>query len=103
MSITLSVQSAGNVATVVVRGALTSDTQTAFKQQVEPVLSNPSVSKIKLDFSGLQSIEAASSGMLMFLSATAKSKNKSLGVSNANQQVLAVMHKANLGKVLEIA
>ena len=62
----------------------------------------PSISKIKLDFSSLQSLEAASSGMLMFLSHSAKSKNKTLGVANANQQVLAVMHKANLGKVLQI-
>ncbi len=102
MSVTLSITANGPTAVVAVRGALTSQSQGTFKQQVEPVLSNPNFSKIRLDFAGLQSIEAASSGMLMFFSHTAKSKNKTVGVANANQGVLAVMHKANLGKVLEI-
>ena len=102
MSVSLSIQANGPLAVVTVRGALTSQSQGTFKQQVEPVLGNPGVSKIKLDFAGLQSIEAASSGMLMFFSHSAKSKNKTVGVANANQSVLAVMHKANLGKVLEI-
>lgn len=102
MSVTLSIQTNGPLAVVTVRGELTSQSQGAFKQQVEPVLSNPSVNNIKLDFAGLQSIEAASSGMLMFFSHTAKAKNKTVGIANANQSVLAVMHKANLGKVLQI-
>jgi len=102
MSVNLSIQANGALAIVIVRGSLTSQSQAVFKQQIEPVLVNPSISKIKLDFAGLQSIEAASSGMLMFLSHAAKAKNKSLGVVNSNQAVLAVMQKANLGKVLDI-
>jgi anti-anti-sigma factor len=102
MSVSLSIQANGPMAVVMVRGALTSQSQAVFKQQVEPILGNPAVSKIKLDFSGLQSLEAASSGMLMFFSHAAKSKNKSVGIANASASVLAVMHKANLGKVLEI-
>ena len=102
MSVSLSIQANGALAIVSVRGALTSQSQGTFKQQLEPVLANPSISKIKLDFSGLQSLEAASSGMLMFFSHAAKSKNKAVGVANSNSSVLAVMHKANLGKVLDI-
>jgi anti-anti-sigma factor len=102
MSITVSVQATGSQASVQVKGVLDSMSQAAFKQQLEPVLANGAVNQIRLDFAGLQSMEAASAGMLMMLSHTAKSKNKGIGIVNANQAVLALMHKANLGKVISI-
>jgi len=102
MSISVSVQASGPQASVMLRGVLDSMSQSALKQQLEPVFSNPSVNAVRLDFAGVQSMEAASAGMLMMLSHTAKSKNKTLGIVNANGAVLAMMHKANLGKVISI-
>jgi anti-anti-sigma factor len=102
MPIDVSVQANGPTATVAVKGALDSSSQATFKQQLEPVLGDSSVSEIKLDFSGLQSIESSSSGMLMFLNHSAKAKNKTVGIANANPDVLAQLHKANLGKVMTI-
>ncbi len=102
MSISVSVQANGPQASVTLRGTLDSMSQAMLKQQLEPVLANGSVSQIRLDFSGVQSMEAASAGMLMMLSHTAKARNKAIGIVNANAAVLALMHKANLGKVLSI-
>jgi len=102
MSITVSVQSSGPQASVMLRGVLDSMSQATLKQQLEPVLANGAVSQIRLDFAGVQSMEAASAGMLMMLSHTAKSRNKTLGICNATPPVLALMHKANLGKVIPI-
>lgn len=102
MSINISVQANGQNASVVLRGALDSMTQSVLKQQMEAVLTNGTITTIKLDFGGVQSMEAASAGMLMMLSHTAKSKNKALGIINANAAVLSMMHKANLGKVISI-
>jgi anti-anti-sigma factor len=102
MSISVSVQANGPQASVILRGTLDSMSQAMLKQQLEPVLSNGSVSQIRLDFSGVQSMEAASAGMLMMLSHTAKARNKAIGIVNANAAVLALMHKANLGKVISI-
>ena len=102
MSISVSVQANGPQASVLLRGVLDSLSQAMLKQQLEPVLSNGGVSQIRLDFGGVQSMEAASAGMLMMLSHTAKSRNKTLGIVNANPTVLALMHKANLGKVIAI-
>jgi anti-anti-sigma factor len=84
------------------RGVLDSMSQATLKQQIEPVLANGAISQIKLDFGGVQIMEAASAGMPMMLSHTAKAKNKALGIVNANATVLALMHKANLGKVIPI-
>jgi anti-anti-sigma factor len=102
MSISVSVQSNGPQASVILRGVLDSMSQAALKQQLEPVLSNGAISQIRLDFGGVQSMEAASAGMLMMLSHSAKSKNKAIGICNANATVLSLMHKANLGKVIPI-
>jgi anti-anti-sigma factor len=102
MSITVSIQASGAQTSVMLRGVLDSMSQATLKQQLEPVLSNGGVSQIRLDFSGVQSMEAASAGMLMMLSHTAKSRNKAIGIVNANAAVLALMHKANLGKVITI-
>jgi len=102
MSITVSVQASGQQASVLLRGVLDSMSQSMLKQQIEPVLANSAVTQIRLDFGGVQSMEAASAGMLMMLSHTAKSRNKALGIVNANPTVLAMMHKANLGKVIPI-
>ena len=102
MSINVSVQSNGAQASVLLRGTLDSMSQVTLKQQLEPVMANGAVSQIRLDFGGVQSMEAASAGMLMMLSHTAKSRNKALGIVNANPAVLALMHKANLGKVISI-
>ncbi|SFK70931.1 MULTISPECIES: STAS domain-containing protein [Falsiroseomonas] len=102
MSINVSVQASGSQASVTLRGVLDSMSQATLKQQLEPVLANGAVTQIRLDFAGVQSMEAASAGMLMMLSHTAKSKNKSVGIVNANPAVLSLMHKANLGKVLQI-
>ncbi|MBK1659283.1 STAS domain-containing protein [Paracraurococcus ruber] len=102
MSINVSVQANGPLASVTLRGTLDSMSQSMLKQQLEPVLANAAVNQIRLDFSGVQSMEAASAGMLMMLSHTAKSRNKAVGIVNANPSVLALMHKANLGKVLTI-
>lgn len=102
MSISVSVQASGPQASVMLRGVLDSMSQAALKQQLEPVLSNAAISQIRLDFGGVQSMEAASAGMLMMLSHTAKSRNKAIGICNANAGVLALMHKANLGKVIPI-
>jgi anti-anti-sigma factor len=102
MAINVSVQASGSQASVHLRGVLDSMSQAVLKQQLEPVLSNGSVSQIRLDFGGVQSMEAASAGMLMMLSHTAKARNKAIGIVNANAAVLALMHKANLGKVIPI-
>lgn len=102
MSISVSIQATPPQASVVLRGTLDSMSQAAFKQQIEPVLANGAISQIRLDFSGVQSMEAASAGMLMMLSHTAKSRNKAIGIVNANASVLSLMHKANLGKVISI-
>lgn len=102
MSITVSVQSSGPQASVMLRGVLDSMSQATLKQQLEPVLANGAVSQIRLDFGGVQSMEAASAGMLMMLSHTAKARNKTLGICNCTPPVLALMHKANLGKVIPI-
>lgn len=102
MSITVSVQSSGPQASVMLRGVLDSMSQATLKQQLEPVLANGAVNAIRLDFGGVQSMEAASAGMLMMLSHTAKSRNKTLGICNVPAPVLALMHKANLGKVIPI-
>jgi anti-anti-sigma factor len=102
MSITVSVQANGPQASVMLRGVLDSMSQATLKQQIEPVLANGAVTQIRLDFGGVQSMEAASAGMLMMLSHTAKSRNKALGIVNAQPGVLALMQKANLGKVIPI-
>ncbi|GEM_PF-2353319 len=102
MSITVSVQANGPQASVQLRGVLDSMSQATLKAQLEPVMSNGAVTNIRLDFGGVQSMEAASAGMLMMLSHTAKSRNKAFGIVNANPTVLALMHKANLGKVISI-
>lgn len=102
MSINISVQASGAQASVILRGALDSMSQATLKQHLEPVLANGAISQIRLDFSGVQSMETASAGMLMMLSHTAKARSKSLGICNANPTVLALMHKANLGKVIPI-
>jgi len=102
MSITVSIQASGPQASVLLRGTLDSMSQATLKQQLEPVLANGAISQVRLDFSGVQSMEAASAGMLMMLSHTAKARSKTLGIVNANAAVLALMHKANLGKVIPI-
>jgi anti-anti-sigma factor len=103
MSINVSIQANGPQASVQLRGVLDSMSQATLKQQIEPVLANGAISQIRLDFGGVQSMEAASAGMLMMLSHTAKAKQKTIAVTNANPNVLATMHKANLGKVLSIS
>jgi anti-anti-sigma factor len=102
MSINVSVQANGPQASVTVRGVLDSITQATLKQQLEPVLANAGVTQIRLDFAGVQSMEAASAGMLMMLSHTAKSRNKTVGIFNASPAVLALMSKVNLGKIIQI-
>ncbi|NKC33763.1 STAS domain-containing protein [Falsiroseomonas selenitidurans] len=102
MSINVSIQAQGAQASVTLRGVLDSMSQATLKQQLEPVLANAGVTQIRLDFSGVQSMEAASAGMLMMLTHTAKSRNKTVGIVNANPAVLSLMHKANLGKVIQI-
>ena len=103
MSLNVTFKSAPPVAVAVLQGVLNSTTQQTLKQQIDPLLGNGQFSTIQLDFGSVQSIEPASSGMLMMLSHTARAKSKTIRVANANPSVLATMHKANLGKVLQIA
>lgn len=103
MSLSVNIRPAPPIAVAALQGILNSTSQQALKQELEPVLGNGQFNTIQLDFSNVQSIEPASSGMLMMLSHTAKAKNKTISVSNANGAVLATMHKANLGKVLQIS
>jgi anti-anti-sigma factor len=103
MTLNVSFRAAPPIAIAMLQGVLNSTSQQALKQQLEPVLGNGQFNTIQLDFASVQSIEPASSGMLMMLSHTAKAKNKVIAVLNANASVLATMHKANLGKVLKIS
>ncbi len=59
MAIAVTIQSSGPQASVQVRGDLNGLTQDAFKSQMEPVLSNVAIGKIRLDFGGVNSIEPA--------------------------------------------
>lgn len=102
MSINVSIQTTGTQASVTLRGVLDSISQATLKQHLEPVLANASVTQIRLDFSGVQSMEAASAGMLMMLTHTAKSRNKTVGIVNASPGVLSLMSKVNLGKIVQI-
>lgn len=84
------------------RGDLTGASQSDLKQKMQAVLADGSIRAIKLDFSGVTSIESTSTGTLMLLSHTAKAKSKTLGIVNASPQVLSAMNKANLGKIIPI-
>ena len=102
MVLQISVQSRGSTAVMLLAGDLDSKTQADFKKKAEELLGNSGVSQVTLDFSKLQSIEPSSSGMIMFLSHTAKSRNKAISISNPNPGVLQFLHRANLGKIVPI-
>jgi anti-anti-sigma factor len=102
MSIEISIRATPPNAVMSVSGVLDSKTQSVFKQKSEEVLNQSALSKITLDFSRLQSLDASVSGMIMFFNHAAKSKNKTLAIANANPTVLQFLQKANLNKVMPI-
>lgn len=102
MTVQISIQSRGAATVMQVAGVLNSATQAQFKQKAEEVLGQPGVSQLTFDFSRLQSIEPSSSGMIMFLNHTAKSKNKTLSITNPTPAVLQFLQKANIGKIVPI-
>jgi anti-anti-sigma factor len=83
------------------KGTLDSKVSQVFKEKSEQALAMKPA-QVNVDFKNLQALDSSAAGMLMFFNYAAKTKGKQISISNASPAVLAVLNKANLGKLVTI-
>jgi anti-anti-sigma factor len=83
------------------RGTLDSKVSQVFKEKSDQALAMKAA-QVNVDFKNLVALDSSAAGMLMFFNYAAKTKGKQISISNASPGVLAVLNKANLGKLVTI-
>jgi anti-anti-sigma factor len=58
--------------------------------------------EIVIDCGALETLDAASAGMLMFFNYAAKAKGKRISIAGASAPVLHVLNRAHLGRLLTV-
>jgi anti-anti-sigma factor len=83
------------------KGTLDSKVSQVFKEKSDQALAMKPA-QVNIDFKNLQALDSSAAGMLMFFNYAAKTKGKQISITNASPAVLAVLNKANLGKLVTI-
>lgn len=90
-------------ATLKLNGRFDFNTHRDFRAAYEPVLTDPDVKSLSVDFSGVDYLDSSALGMLLMLRDKMGGVNKDVSLVGVQGNVKQVLDIANFGKLFRIA
>ncbi|MDD2883436.1 MAG: STAS domain-containing protein [Dechloromonas sp.] len=93
----------GSAATIKLSGRFDFNTHREFRSAYEPLVSEPTVQSVVVDFSGVEYLDSSALGMLLMLRDKLGGAGKEVALSGVLGNVKQVLDIANFGKLFNIS
>lgn len=97
-----SVQKDAGKATIKLNGRFDFNTHREFRAAYEPLISDPALRTITVDFAGVDYLDSSALGMLLMLRDKSGGANKEVALAGVRGNVKQVLDIANFGKLFQI-
>lgn len=96
------VQKDAGKATINLNGRFDFNTHREFRAAYEPLIGDPSLRMITVDFAGVDYLDSSALGMLLMLRDKSGGANKEVALTGVRGNVKQVLDIANFGKLFQI-
>lgn len=98
-----SVTKDGSVATIKLSGRFDFNTHREFRNAYEPLVGEPAVHSVIVDFAGVEYLDSSALGMLLMLRDKLGGASKEVSLAGVSGSVKQVLDIANFGKLFKIS
>jgi len=92
----------GGTAVIKLNGRFDFNTHRDFRSAYEPLIADPVIKSVTVDFSGVDYLDSSALGMLLMLRDKMGGANKDVALSGVRGNVKQVLDIANFGKLFQI-